>query len=479
MLEMLGCGKMEYIVFGASTLGKTFSIINHAFPIAYFCDNDMEKWGMQFCEKEVISPKELLKIYDPEKYTIVISSMYAPAIRTQLMKMGIENFVIFKTEMRSGFSDEEREIWSFTQKYTSESGIFCWDGVPFENAESLCYQREVTILVPTYKRVANIMQCIKYFGSINSEDLGIRLLILDASPKKLQDEISDFIKDIPQNRVCLSCFPDGYNFWERLIQGIQQVETEYFAICGDDDFFFSDGLLQCVMLLDKNKDYLAARGRVYQFANNRMIDFEYSSIIPHKKSISADSLSGRISEWKDFGGSLLHIVYRTSELRTISTVWKENLSLIMKMNNHFVEWFFYLILLSWGKIGAVQNKFHLRNLTGQDVNVQRPMVYDALLAGRFQDNVELSWELYHAFFPHARKQEFLVWLQDYLFQVFYLEGTVKEKGLSTDIVKRAWENSSFWIDIVKSRKKHGGWIEVRHDTSNATGRWTNDRGGNA
>jgi glycosyltransferase domain-containing protein len=447
---------MEYIVFGTSNAAKCFAEIERTLPIAYFCDNDKEKWGTLFFGKKVISPAALSKIYDTKKYTVIIASVYVQEIGLQLLKMGIEKFRSFKVEMKEEdvLFKEERDVFSFLQKYIDDNGQFRWDGVPFANSEKMQYKQEITILIPTYKRSQVLKRAITYYGSINSEKIGVRLVILDASPEETKDEIRDFIKNMPQDRIRMPYFPENTDFFLRLCEGLQMVETEICAVCADDDFFFQEGLEKSVDFLKTNNDYFAAQGNIYFFSDNmKNIKHHEGSL---QESISGDGIDLRIRQWNQTCETFMYMAYRTGELLKVMSILSEKIKLIKKMNVQFREYLYYILLLSWGKIGAITDKWSLRDTTTLDSYLNMKVIYDTALDGSFQDNVDMGWEIYKSIFPYVSKEEFLKFLQHVIYVVI-LDNTRKEKPLDGDTIKRDFENSnSFtWKAYVEDRSKKG------------------------
>jgi hypothetical protein len=79
------------ICFGTGACGEKISEILPV-EIAYFIDNDSQKWNTTFKEYPVNSP-EVLKKEDKERIVIFICSMYVDEITLQLQSMGFEEKV--------------------------------------------------------------------------------------------------------------------------------------------------------------------------------------------------------------------------------------------------------------------------------------------------------------------------------------------------------------------------------------------------
>lgn len=85
----------KIILFGAGKYGK--SAINYygLDNIEFFVDNNSSKWESEILGIRVISPEYLKKIYNEEKYRIIISSRICKSIAEQLQNMGIVKYELY------------------------------------------------------------------------------------------------------------------------------------------------------------------------------------------------------------------------------------------------------------------------------------------------------------------------------------------------------------------------------------------------
>ncbi|WP_312518823.1 TIGR00180 family glycosyltransferase [Anaerospora sp.] len=450
---------MEYIVFGTANTAKCFVATHPTARIAFFCDNNKNMWGTSFYEKEVISPAKLKEIYDPNRYIVVIASTYVQTIGFQLLTMGIANTHFFNAPIKEGnvLLQHEMDMLPFIQKYVNFNGEFEWAGIPFANAEKMKYNREITILIPTYKRPQLLKRAITYYGSLNSEELGIRLVILDASPQNIKSQIADFIKDMPQDRVCMPCFTENADIshvFLRLHEGLQKVETEFCAISADDDFLLQEGLEESVEFLEQYSDYFAATGKCYAFNDNNMKNIEYEHVATLKESISADAFDMRIRQWNHAAQTFFYMAFRTKEIQKVLFLLSKKVQLVQKKNLHFMEYFYYIILLSWGKIGAIKGKWIFRERPGFLQIKDREVIYDIVLDDTFEEHIDMAWEVYHSIFPNISKDEFFKIVQ-YLIYFILLDRTRTEKPLNAVNFKQDFEctTSPIWLPYINDRRK--------------------------
>lgn len=101
---------MQFIIFGAGSIGR--ELLHHLGygKVSYFCDNDPKKVGMLIDGVEVISYIKLLRIY--KDYTIIIStcSYYIAQIRIQLENDKIFNYILYEEDCKKKkkFAEDNR-----------------------------------------------------------------------------------------------------------------------------------------------------------------------------------------------------------------------------------------------------------------------------------------------------------------------------------------------------------------------------------
>jgi predicted aldo/keto reductase-like oxidoreductase len=79
------------VCFGAGNLGKTVQALlaGNGYKVDYYCDNAQHLWGYKINNIPVISPEQLIALYQETKTTVLITSTYCEQIKAQLDKLGI------------------------------------------------------------------------------------------------------------------------------------------------------------------------------------------------------------------------------------------------------------------------------------------------------------------------------------------------------------------------------------------------------
>ncbi|AVQ44400.1 TPA: glycosyltransferase [Clostridium sporogenes] len=104
----------KIIIFGASNSGKKLLsfLRSFNFDICYFVDNDKNKWGKIFYDKEIKDPKILKKI-NKEDYIIIIASMFIKEISEQLGSLGYninEDYITMHSFIKKSIDDKFNKI---------------------------------------------------------------------------------------------------------------------------------------------------------------------------------------------------------------------------------------------------------------------------------------------------------------------------------------------------------------------------------
>ena len=98
------------VIFGAGNYGKKAIHDFGAENIAFFLDNNKERYGTLFCGKEIKSLTDVIK--DKEQYRIVIASSYYASIGRQLEDSGITDYEVYQENILHGFYETEEVIFN-------------------------------------------------------------------------------------------------------------------------------------------------------------------------------------------------------------------------------------------------------------------------------------------------------------------------------------------------------------------------------
>ncbi len=114
----------------------------------------------------------------------------------------------------------------------------------------------LTIIIPTYNRPANLEACLTYLEQIK---LLAKVVVVDGSVEESAKE---------NQRIILAKRPaTRYIRGEGVLHpltrcclALAEVSTPYCVVCADDDFMIPSALSRCIDFLDVNPDYSSAQG---------------------------------------------------------------------------------------------------------------------------------------------------------------------------------------------------------------------------
>ena len=116
----------------------------------------------------------------------------------------------------------------------------------------------VTVIIPTYNRSRELARLLHFLSVF---DQRYRILVLDGGSeesRRANQRACAGYKNVEHHE-----FDSSLHLGMRICHGLELVTSPYVLMCGDDDFFFPDGVDDCVNFLEHNPDHAAAIGQVW------------------------------------------------------------------------------------------------------------------------------------------------------------------------------------------------------------------------
>jgi len=111
---------------------------------------------------------------------------------------------------------------------------------------------KITVVIPTHERQDYLKRSLDYWSRIL-----VNILVADSSKKKNMN-VNQFLN------TRYIHYP-GWGYVNKLIDVLNNVDTEYVVLCADDDYILKDALKKCVIFLDNNGEYITAHGHYCNF----------------------------------------------------------------------------------------------------------------------------------------------------------------------------------------------------------------------
>lgn len=163
--------------------------------------------------------------------------------------------------------------------------------------------QDITLVIPTYRR----QQCLKRIVSFY-EDYPIKLIIADGTEDFAWPGVDKLNKQITYFH-----FP-GASINKRLILAMSNVQTQYSALLGDDEFQLPVGLKYSADILDRNSSISSAIGRCVGFnvTKNGIVGGE---IYGYKSKLYPNNLASRIeSFFLHYSPTIAYALWRSADL---------------------------------------------------------------------------------------------------------------------------------------------------------------------
>ncbi len=118
----------------------------------------------------------------------------------------------------------------------------------------------LTLIIPTHKRPDFLRRLLLYLKTMHFQH---PILVADSSPQresKLNRSVVNSVEEVLKvnyKRYDSSVYP-----FSKIAKALSLVDTEYSAICADDDFIVPRALDECTQFLERNNDYSMIHGSV-------------------------------------------------------------------------------------------------------------------------------------------------------------------------------------------------------------------------
>lgn len=220
---------------------------------------------------------------------------------------------------------------------------------------SLPTEVNISIVIPTYNRPECLNRILNYFN--NFEKIRPKIYVLDSSHHQYKEQNKKIIEE--QNNITINYneFNDDINFFEKLNFAINKIETEFIALCADDDFLTEEGIEKSIQVLQKKEDLFSVKGKNLFFIKTMSKLREYDFFRGLYDDDSIDRLNKIV---EGFFPSLMYQVFRTDKFRRLCNFITLN-KYKLPNNNVFLEYLFYFMVVLTGKIEKINLDLNIRD----------------------------------------------------------------------------------------------------------------------
>ena len=181
---------------------------------------------------------------------------------------------------------------------------------------------KLTLVMATYGRQDHAIRNMRYWSNT-----GVILLVLDASPKPIENEI---LKTFDDNIIYVH---DTSDYNERLVNSFSKINTKYTQLICDDEFYPISAVLSCIQELEKDENIISSMGVCLGFDVDKISKKIFSKrtyfrlIENYNYTMNTDPIE-RLSEYfKNYQPFLMYAMIRTVN-------WKKAYNLPLKFKRN-------------------------------------------------------------------------------------------------------------------------------------------------
>jgi len=164
----------------------------------------------------------------------------------------------------------------------------------------------LTLVMPTYNRQSYALRNIRYWSG-----RGVTLLVVDGSPLAIPAPLlASFADNIHYHHLPIAMVA-------RLSYAVDEIDTEYTAMMGDDEFFIPSALEACIRELDTQIDLISCMGRCLEF-NTSPTGIIGSVGYPQMADyaiLEDDPIERMVAHMKNYTPSTIYSVTRSQQWR--------------------------------------------------------------------------------------------------------------------------------------------------------------------
>lgn len=143
----------------------------------------------------------------------------------------------------------------------------------------------LTLLCPTYERHHYLERSCRFWGDRSN----VYVFYADGSDTPLKS------KSISAKNLLYLYQPISYQ--QRVLNMLDQVETPYVCMMGDDEFYIPSSLDSCVEFLDTHPDYVACMGRALGFSSrSHCVLFHHQYPLLEGRDLASNLSFSRLTE---------------------------------------------------------------------------------------------------------------------------------------------------------------------------------------
>ncbi|MBU3176438.1 TIGR00180 family glycosyltransferase [Clostridium estertheticum] len=256
----------------------------------------------------------------------------------------------------------------------------------------------ITIIVPTYNRPYYLNRTLNFIN--NYKYIKPNVIVLDSSDDNNKLVNKKNIEKFKNRNIVYKEYSSKVRVDRKLSLYLlsDELNTEYTAICFDDDFLTEEGIIDSIKALDKDKELFSTKGKNLYFpiSMGNLIEYDWFEALEHNNAM--DRLR-KITQ--GFVANFAFLVFRTNEYKKMQTFFDENKE-FLPPNSIFVEYLYSFLKITTGKIAKINVDLNIR-----DQSIPRAQQVEnfphAVVDGSFNENYHAFCKILKKYFIYLKK----------------------------------------------------------------------------
>lgn len=186
---------------------------------------------------------------------------------------------------------------------------------------------DLCLIIPTYNRPQWVSRLSRFLAPFSNS---FRLLVLDSSEHEIAERNRLLVGELGPNASHIA-YPSSTLFKEKLLDGLQRVDTEFCAFCADDDLVLPEALIASARFLGQDRNYSGAHGLYFAYSGTSGSYFVDDILYCHRGLDSPSILERLACLFEDYQSNF-YAVFRTKvQLRALKAAALQDSSLFFEL----------------------------------------------------------------------------------------------------------------------------------------------------
>jgi glycosyltransferase domain-containing protein len=186
---------------------------------------------------------------------------------------------------------------------------------------------DLSLIVPTYNRPQWVSRLSRFLAPFRNS---FRLLVLDSSEHEIAESNRLLVGELGPSASHIA-YPSSTLFKDKLLDGLQRVDTEFCAFCADDDLVLPKALIASARFLRQDRNYSGAHGLYFAYSGTGGAYFVDDILYCHRGLDSPSVLERLACLFEDYQSNF-YAVFRTKvQLRALKAAALQDSSLFFEL----------------------------------------------------------------------------------------------------------------------------------------------------